>query len=598
MSCNGAMRHRSGSAVTRLRRCFVALFAGLACSVARADIDIEIVGVTEPLEVNVRAFLSLTRYATRKDTTPEVVSRLERRIPAEVRSALQPLGYYSPTVNHVASKDGENWKVRIEIDAGRAVRLSEVDVRVEGAGEGDGALRSVLDRRDLKPGSRLDHGVYEKVKAELVRVALSQGYLDARLKQNDLVIDPVERRANVVIVLESGALYRFGEIDIQQTVLNEEKARRLLRMQPGDPYTVDALLETQYVYDDSMYFTSVELQPGEPDREQHLVPLSIRADRNKRNGYTIGAGYGTDTRVRGKLGWDTRYLNKAGHRSQVEVIGSSVLQEATATYIVPVMDIALEKVEFSLSGKQEELGDILSRRAEFTTGLTQALGSWQRVLFVRLSQETNEPLENRTESEVPDKTFLIIPGISYSTLPPRLLDREPRRYSLYTSLTGSPESLGSDATFLQLYIQGERVFDLWPKWLLRLRGQAGFTWSDNFETLPASHRFFAGGDNSVRGFGLNELSPVDELTGARVGGRYLLMASTEVEYALPRNFGVAVFYDAGNAFDDFDDELAYSVGVGVRYRLAGVASIGVDVAQALSDTSRSPRLHLRLTTLF
>jgi translocation and assembly module TamA len=329
------------------------------------------------------------------------------------------------------------------------------------------------------------------------------------------------------------------------------------------------------------------------------VPLSVRAERNKRNGYTIGGGYGTDTRVRGKLGWDTRYLNKAGHRSQVEIIGSSVLQEATATYIVPVMDIALEKLEFSLSGKQEELGDILSRRAEFTTGLTQALGSWQRVLFVRLSQETNESrAASQSASDVPEKTFLIIPGISYSTLPPRLLDREPRRYSLYTSLTGSPESLGSDATFLQLFVQGERVFDLWPKWLLRLRGQTGLTWSDNFETLPASHRFFAGGDNSVRGFGLNELSPLDPVTGARVGGRYLLMGSVEVERDLPRNFGVAVFYDAGNAFDNFDDELEYSAGVGGRYRLAGVASIGVDIAQALSDTSRSPRFHLRLTTLF
>jgi translocation and assembly module TamA len=72
----------------------------------------------------------------------------------------------------------------------------------------------------------------------------------------------------------------------------------------------------------------------------------------------------------------------------------------------------------------------------------------------------------------------------------------------------------------------------------------------------------------------------------------------EVERELPRNFGVAVFYDAGNAFDDFDDDLEYSAGLGVRYRLAGVASIGVDVAQALSDTSRSPRFHLRLTTLF
>jgi translocation and assembly module TamA len=576
------------------------LLTALCLSVrAHAGIQIDIFGVTEPLEINVRAFLSVTRYAERTDLTPETISRLERRIPAEVRAALQPLGYYSPTIDHAITRDGEEWKVRIDIDAGRAVRLSEVDVRVDGEGANDRDLKTVLERRDLKPGSRLDHGVYEKVKAELLRVALARGYLDARLTHHELIIDPVERRATAVIVVESGPRYRFGEIDVRQTVLNDEKARRLLRMQPGDPYTVDAVLESQYVFDDSQYFTNVELEPGEPDREQHTVPLTVRADRNKRNGYTISGGYGTDTRTRGKLGWDTRYLNKEGHRSQLELIGSSILQEATAKYIVPVMDIALEKVEFSLSTKRQELADIISRRNELTAGLTQALGSWQRVSFVRLARETNESRAlGAIDSQVPEKTFLIIPGISFATLPASLLDRKPRRYSLFAMLTGSPESLGSDATFLQLLVQGERVFDLRPKWHLRLRGQAGMTWSDDFSTLPASHRFFAGGDNSVRGFGLNELSPVDDVTGARVGGRYLLVTSLEVERDLPRNFGIAVFSDQGNAFDDFDADLEHSAGLGVRYRLAGVASIGVDVAQALSDTSRSPRLHLRLTTLF
>ncbi|HYM35551.1 MAG TPA: hypothetical protein VET48_09155, partial [Steroidobacteraceae bacterium] len=69
------------------------------------------------------------------------------------------------------------------------------------------------------------------------------------------------------------------------------------------------------------------------------------------------------------------------------------------------------------------------------------------------------------------------------------------------------------------------------------------------------------------------------------------------ERDLPKNFGVAVFYDIGNAFDNFSDKLEYSVGIGGRYRIAGVASIGVDLAQALSE-NRSPRVHLRLTTLF
>jgi translocation and assembly module TamA len=59
----------------------------------------------------------------------------------------------------------------------------------------------------------------------------------------------------------------------------------------------------------------------------------------------------------------------------------------------------------------------------------------------------------------------------------------------------------------------------------------------------------------------------------------------------------AVFVDAGNAFDNFGDPLEYSAGIGLRYRLPFL-SVGLDVAQSISDTSRSPRLHINFTPEF
>ncbi len=55
--------------------------------------------------------------------------------------------------------------------------------------------------------------------------------------------------------------------------------------------------------------------------------------------------------------------------------------------------------------------------------------------------------------------------------------------------------------------------------------------------------------------------------------------------------------DAGNAFDKFGDPLEYSVGIGVRYRLPFL-SIGLDVAQSISDTGHSPRFHINFTPEF
>ena len=69
---------------------------------------------------------------------------------------------------------------------------------------------------------------------------------------------------------------------------------------------------------------------------------------------------------------------------------------------------------------------------------------------------------------------------------------------------------------------------------------------DDLSVLPPSQRFFAGGDRSVRGYRYQRLGPTDA-AGAVVGGRYLVTASAEVDYLFFRNYGAAVFYDAGNA---------------------------------------------------
>jgi translocation and assembly module TamA len=55
---------------------------------------------------------------------------------------------------------------------------------------------------------------------------------------------------------------------------------------------------------------------------------------------------------------------------------------------------------------------------------------------------------------------------------------------------------------------------------------------------------------------------------------------------------VGVFFDFGNAFDDFGDPLEYSAGAGFRWR-SPLGLIGIDIGQALSE-SRSPRLHIAI----
>lgn len=582
-----------------LRRGFVAsalLLATVAPSVAATDrIRIEIDGVDSIMAANVRSYLTLSRYTQREDLTDPQVRRLADRAVDEAADALRPFGYYEPTVRSRTSRDDENWVVRLKIVTGAPVLMRDVEVRLAGEGADLPAMTAIAPRSSLRPGARLDHPAYERLKVELLRTALDLGFLDARLTRHELEVDPANVRADARIELDTGGRYEFGEVRIEQDAIDLELLQGFVRFSQGQPYSAERIRTTQYALEDSNYFAKVTVSPGERDPQALTVPVTIRGESIKRNRYGVSVGYGTDTGFRGQFSWDNRLVNSHGHRWRVETTLSQVVQEAVARYVIPIGDPTLEKLEFSTGYVNEDIGDLESSRIELMAGVTQVFGLWQRVLFLKLNQEKSG-FPDGTETDA----LLFIPGISYASLPPNLLTGWVRDAAYYLELTGSPQSLGSDASYLRFYGRAEKVWPITGPWHLRLRGEFGTSWVNDFSELPASQRFFAGGDRSVRGFALDELSPVDpeprneQSSNKGVGGEHKIVGSIELERDLPRDFRGAVFFDTGNAFTDWDTPLEYSVGIGVRWKLP-MLLIGLDVAQALSESGKKPRFHLNIT---
>ena len=102
------------------------------------------------------------------------------------------------------------------------------------------------------------------------------------------------------------------------------------------------------------------------------------------------------------------------------------------------------------------------------------------------------------------------------------------------------------------------------------------------DDLPASRRFYAGGDNSIRGWGYDALGPNDPVNDQTVGGRYLAVGSLELEREIVGPWSVAVFTDFGNAFDpEYQKQWEQSVGLGVRWR-SPIGQVRLDLAFALT----------------
>jgi translocation and assembly module TamA len=593
-------------------RAALVLMCLIVCPLAHANITVEVRGVDDALRTNVLAYLSFERYKKTTDLSADVIERLHDRVEREVQSALRPFGYYEPRIRSDLNNLGKgDWKVTIDIDPGPPVLLDQIDVQLHGPGEKDRLFTKITDNLPLHRGDRLNHATYDNLKGELQRTAATYGYFDAKLTRSDLIVDPQNHKASIALDMQTGVRFRFGATIIHQSVVSDALVRRYIRYKQDAPYDLSEILRTQFALDDAQYFANLEVLPGDPDRETHVVPVTIRADPNRRNWYSVGAGYATDTGPRGTLTWENRRINSLGHRFDVIVQAAQVTKyQVQSDYIIPIGDPAVEKLDLKGVVEQRQLADVETRNEYLQPGITKVSGNWQYVWFVQAMKTTGDSAaENRTDR-------LLIPGIDVASVPKGYLGEPIFQHGVFLEIKGSDGLIGANTRFIQAHLTGTRVFNFRPKWHLLLRDEIGATAVSRFGDLPVVERFFAGGDNSVRGFAYNALSPTQNVctrdangnfirtpqgncvtvAGAvKVGGKDVVTGTVEVIRDLPRNFGVATFFDYGNAFDRFGGTpLEYSVGVGFRVRLP-VVTLGVDIAQPISRPGASPRLHINFS---
>jgi translocation and assembly module TamA len=565
---------------------------------AQASIRVDIDGVDADLRRNIQALLSLERYKDRERIEPEAVERLYRRADDEVRSALRPFGYYEPKITtSIQPEDAQHvWHVHIQIEPGTPVIIESVSIVVQGPGSEDPVFLRLKTPEALVKGHRLEHRAYEQAKSDLQATALTFGFLDARMLRNEMRVDLANHTAQIDLAIETGERYRFGATTIEQHSIRDDRVRRYLRYQEGEPYDEGKRLRTQFALDDSQFFSTVEVLPGEKDSATHTVPMHITAI-SARNTWSIGPGYGTDTGARISAGFLDPRVNSLGDRLIIQIRISQIEQDFDVRYDIPFGDPAIEKTSLQALAQTEQLSSSVEvHDISIGPSLYKVVDRWQMVGTVAaLRAETYDPYSIKLLNN------MIVPGFSLARVPEGYLGENLLGRSLYVNVVGSSAALGADTEFLRVDTQAERVFALWPKWHLLLRGEFGDTLVKDFPELPGIYRFFAGGDQSVRGFSFDSLSPTIRTPAGvpvQIGGRALITGTVEFERDLPHNFGIATFYDMGNAINHLSDPLASAVGIGFRWRLP-VVTVGLDIGQAVKapgyPSIPGPRLNLNIS---
>jgi translocation and assembly module TamA len=514
------------------------------------------------------------------------VRRLFERAEEQIRTALEPFGYYSADVTGKLERpEPGKYRATFRVKPGEPVIVRKVSVVVNGDAAQLESVKLALQHFQPQPGERLDHGAYERSKQEIQTALANEGYIASEMVKHRVEVVRAANSAEIDLQWDAGPRHRLGAVRFPDVQFPDRFLQRYTPWREGDFYSTEKLLNFQQALVDADYFSAVAVTPDLEHIQDAVVPVDVTLVPAKRNVYTASVYVSTDSGPGTRLGYERRWLNNRGHKLSTDIAYSTRLQEYGVQYRIPEPGIPNRNYTFAVGYRDEETDTSTSRMAR--AGATEVTDRWKGFQRTLGLQYLNGDFEIASEQR--STSLLYAEG---------LLTRK-KSNDLYFPLSGysllygvrlAAESLLSDTSLAQVRAEAKWLRQVGDNGRVILRAAAGGMIVDDFAALPPELRFFAGGDRSIRGFDYQQIGDLDA-KGEVIGGKYQAIASTEYEHYFLPKWGAAVFVDAGDAFTQ-QFEVNVGAGVGVRWK-SPLGLVRLDIARpVVSDFDHSWRIHL------
>lgn len=545
---------------------------------AGARVVVRIEGLDGRLLENTKGFLDIWAFNGKSIHSIARLKYLHRSAPEQIKSALQPFGYYRAKVTSSLEKTQDGWLAVYQVDPGEPIVVKKLDIRITGDGQQDEAFQQALAKSSLREGIVLDQEAYEALKNLLQVIASERGYFDAKLIESKIRIDLKKYEAGITLHFDTRKRYRLGKVIFHQNPpwVDEDLLRRYSTIKPGQFYDAGDLQQLQADLSSSEYFRQVEINVAPESAQGHELPVEVFLTPKKARKYQYGIGYGTDTGVRAKAGITGRRVNRRGHHYDAEVLISEILYGVAGEYVIPGKDPRSDAWGLRASYLDEH-SETKNYQAWSTGGYYKYRdGAWLKTYALDYRIERFELAGEKPVSQ------LLIPSAEWTrTLPAALEKRIFATNGAWLRLfvRGGAETLLSDTSFVQPMVSAKWIRSFANQHRLIGRAAVGTTWVDDFSALPTSLRFFTGGDRTVRGYKYSVIGPLegDEV----VGGKHLIEASIEYEFPIREKWSIALFADSGDAFNDQPD-FKTGVGIGLHWR-SPIGPVRFDFARGLEQ---------------
>ena len=578
----------------------------------RAEYRVDVVA-PDPLRALLTTYLDLSRFQNAPATegiTPAELERLMRAAPAQARSLLETAGHFSADVKIERDPaQGEVPLIRVIVEPGPQTTVAGFTLGAQGpldvaAKAGDAAaleeLATLRRQWPLQRGAAFRQSAWTDAKNLTIAQLRSRGYAAAAWTETRARVDAPDNSVTLSAVVDSGPLFRFGEIRIEGLQRYDADAvRKLAFFGTGAPYTEKALLDFQERVQRVGLFEGAAVELDANPETASAAPVLVKLKELPLQQATTGIGYSANTGPRLTLEhthrrvFGTRWIAKNKFELGAELKsweGELMSHPLDGRYRNLVAGSA------SQLRAADEVRDAWSARV----GRTQDTPRIERLYFVELAQARLAGALNSNDGLAASYNYhWVYRDIDSVLLPTRGLTTSAQAAVGYAR--GSETLLGQTQNargpFGRLYVRMTWYQPFGDAWYASFRGEAGEVFTRNVIGIPDTLLFRAGGDDSVRGYAYRTLGPTS--AGVVSSGRTLLTASAEIARPISAktpSLWWAAFVDAGNAADRWTElRPALGYGVGVRWR-SPVGPLRVDLAYG--QETQKVRLHLSVGIAF
>lgn len=349
------------------------------------------------------------------------------------------------------------------------------------------------------------------------------------------------------------------------------------------------------------------------------VPLYVFVATDKPRDAQIGLGWGSDSGVRLVTKFEHNLVNKNGYQAGADFRWSKDRQGVSLYATKPMSHPLNDKLRAYLSYDVENFGhgegsfDLRTRTLQ--QGISRNIinhGGWNRSYSLRYRlDELETGLARAYWQDLPVQFAggrptqeALLAGYAMNKTQTDNPVNPMRGYRQNYSLEVGSRGLVTDTNMAivradigGVYSFGDNAYG--KKRAHQLVGgvNLGYLWADDFSAVPYKLRFFAGGDQSIRGYNHESLSPFSD-KGYLLGGQVLAVASGEYNYEVLEGLRLAAFADVGSAYDkQFSNDTKVGAGLGLRWA-SPVGQVRVDVATGVGEADRPIKLHFFIGTPF